>query len=386
LAPGSPLSIPLAYGDLDLSAQGTVTAVLPEGRILAFGHPMFGEGATAIPMATGFVHYIVPSITVSFKLGGSGVIKGTILRDEGAAIAGRIGPARFTTAPLTVTVHAPGVPPHTYHYQLVNHPGLTPVLGTLVVLESVTSDGGLPSDRMLPSNNSTMTIDACLGFAGRRTLRFQSVVPAATARSLVDALLPPLAVMSQNPYQDLALESMDVAVNVEDANRSAAILEARPDRAELAPGQTLAISVRLQPFGKEPRDQVLRLALPSNTPDGTYTVTVCDARAYANLLFQARPFLQNVTRIEDLAAMLGDVMAIPDDTLFAVLPLPNPGVAVGRVALPQLPSSRRALIASPVSPPTTPCTELIESRLALGLVPGGQTAFTITVNKDLNKR
>jgi hypothetical protein len=43
LEPGSVLAIPLAFGDVDLSATGTVTDVLPDGRVLGFGHPMFGQ-------------------------------------------------------------------------------------------------------------------------------------------------------------------------------------------------------------------------------------------------------------------------------------------------------------------------------------------------------
>ena len=49
LEPGSVLSIPLAWGDLDLNASGTVTEVRPDGTVLAFGHAMNAVGAAGCP-------------------------------------------------------------------------------------------------------------------------------------------------------------------------------------------------------------------------------------------------------------------------------------------------------------------------------------------------
>jgi hypothetical protein len=387
LAPGSVLSIPLAFGDLDLSAQGTVTAVLPGGRILAFGHPMFGEGVTALPMANGFVHCIIPSIATSFKLGGSGVIRGTILRDDGAGIAGQPGQPLFQAAPLTVTVEMPQFPQRTYHYQLVNHKTLTPVLGSVVALESLTADRGMGSGAMGAADGQaadhTLIVTATLRFSGNHQLHVHEVIPGALDQSVAATLMPPLSVMIQNPYQSLALESMTVDLKVDPVNRSAIILEAHPQTLQVAPGKILAIAARLQPFGKLPFDTTLYLPIPSDMPDGDYPVTVCDARTYALQTLAARPYLQNITSIADLEASLAEVLAIPDDRLFAVMPLPRPGLAIGRVEMPELPSSRRALIASGAGAPTTAYTPLAQTQTAPGLVPVGQAVFTITVKKDL---
>ena len=51
----SVLSIPLAFGDSDLSAAGTVTDVLPDGSVIGFGHAMFGQGAIGLPITNGFI-------------------------------------------------------------------------------------------------------------------------------------------------------------------------------------------------------------------------------------------------------------------------------------------------------------------------------------------
>ena len=56
--PGAVLAIPMVWGDMDYSASGTCTEVWPDGRVLAFGHSMYGEGNSTLPIATGFVHMV----------------------------------------------------------------------------------------------------------------------------------------------------------------------------------------------------------------------------------------------------------------------------------------------------------------------------------------
>ncbi|MCI0414679.1 hypothetical protein L0222_18025, partial [bacterium] len=51
LIPGSPISVQLVRGDLDIGAIGTVTYRDKE-KILAFGHPFFNLGPIDFPMAT----------------------------------------------------------------------------------------------------------------------------------------------------------------------------------------------------------------------------------------------------------------------------------------------------------------------------------------------
>ncbi|MCC7203593.1 MAG: hypothetical protein IT441_00805, partial [Phycisphaeraceae bacterium] len=86
MVPGGILTIPLLWGDVDFSAIGTITAVLDDGSILAFGHAMDALGTRRLPVASGFVHFVQPLITSSFKLGGSGALYGTLVRDEATGI------------------------------------------------------------------------------------------------------------------------------------------------------------------------------------------------------------------------------------------------------------------------------------------------------------
>ncbi len=60
LRPGDAVAAALAVGDITLAGTGTVSQVDGD-RVLAFGHPMLGLGAVAVPMASADIVAILPS-------------------------------------------------------------------------------------------------------------------------------------------------------------------------------------------------------------------------------------------------------------------------------------------------------------------------------------
>ena len=80
----------LVGGDLDLTAVGTVTYVKGD-VVLAFGHPMAGLGATDLPLVAAYVHGVLPSSELSFKLASGGQALGRFTEDRPWCIGGRLG-------------------------------------------------------------------------------------------------------------------------------------------------------------------------------------------------------------------------------------------------------------------------------------------------------
>ena len=64
LVPGACLALPLVSGDISIGVYGTVTEVRGE-QVYAFGHPYLGHGPVDLPMATGKVHTVIPSMVGS---------------------------------------------------------------------------------------------------------------------------------------------------------------------------------------------------------------------------------------------------------------------------------------------------------------------------------
>ncbi|MBD3348186.1 MAG: hypothetical protein GF400_03185, partial [Candidatus Eisenbacteria bacterium] len=66
LVPGSSVGVRFVGGDMNWTAVGTLTHV-EDGRVLAFGHPVFGAGAVELPLVGAHVHAVLPLVSVSFK-------------------------------------------------------------------------------------------------------------------------------------------------------------------------------------------------------------------------------------------------------------------------------------------------------------------------------
>ncbi len=373
IEPGSVLSIPLAYGDLDLSGAGTVTDVLPDGPILAFGHAMFAQGRTALPLATGYIHFVSSRKNLSFKVSSSMNIVGSILRDENSAVAGNHAMA-FATAPLNVSVAYPDQPPRDYSYTVVDHPMLTPVIAAICSIQSVTAVRDLPL-------RNTMRVEADMTFTGDRAINLSTVIPMAMGDDVAYQVLPVIASAMQNPFEQLKLESMETRVTIEPEVRMAALLGARLEKRVVEPGATVKVTAEIQPYNQPVQTVRGELTVPADTPEGDYALLLGDAQTYINLFFSSRPHLTQITDTDELFDAMRQMLAIRNDALYLTLMLTEKGIAVGRNEMPQLPSSRRAMIATPTSTVAMPYLESVDQMIPLGLVIQGQQQFLISVRK-----
>lgn len=375
LQAGSVLALPLAWGDADLSAAGTVTEVLPDGRVLGFGHAMDGQGPTALPMATGFVHMVMPMISTSFKLGGSGNIHGALVRDENVGVIGT-PTGKFTSAPIRITVNHPGQPQREYDYRVAHHKRLTPILAAIVSLQSLNAHQNPPVE-------STLKMSGVVKFSKGHDLTIDSLQPDAGSFSVLGLVLPVVATMSMNDHDSLMLESMDLKLDVEEGRRVGTIATAFLDRAEVAPGDTLRITVNIQPHGQSVQPHRVEMRIPHTLKDGQYPLMISDAQTYAQILMNSRPHLATTSSIGELQAIIQRLLSIRNDALYLTLQLPEEGIAVGQHELSALPSSRKALIASPVSTLATPYRETLSQVVPLDRIIIGQKQFVITVNREL---
>ena len=375
LEPGSVLSIPLVFGDMDLSAIGTVTEVRPDGRVLAFGHGMFSQGPIALPMATGYVHFVMPSLVASsFKLGGSGVIQGAIVQDENSAVVG-MPTGQFTTAPVDVTINIAGQTNRQYHYEVVHHKQLTPFIVTSVVMQSMISISNLPAE-------NTLRLRSQLHFTGGRSLQMNSVIADAATKNILFELLPIISVMMQNPHEPMMLESIAVTVDVEPTPRIGSLVDAQIDRVEIDPGDTLGITLQIQPYGQPFAKHHVKLKIPDSLVAGDYELIICDSKTYMPLLFESRPHLLISTNADDLQAVAQRVLDVANDALYVVWQLKEPGLAIGRQEMSRLPSSKRAMFDTPASTLTSPYVEWIEKTVPFGMVVQGNVKFTVTVREQ----
>lgn len=104
IEPGSVLGVEFIGGDISMAGLGTATYVKGD-KVLAFGHPMYGQGSKyKFPITTGHVSGIIALFPACWKQGSANVDLGTLEFDGQASINGTIGkiaPRINTTVSIT---------------------------------------------------------------------------------------------------------------------------------------------------------------------------------------------------------------------------------------------------------------------------------------------
>jgi len=376
LTGGSVLSVPLAYGDLDFAGIGTCTEVLPDGRVTGFGHPMIGDGDTSLPLATGYVHMVVNTYMGSFKLGGSGAVVGSIVRDETPAIAGLKDKSVFRSAPMTVNVKMPGHKPKQYNYNIVENRYYMPGVAAILVIESLLADQGLPAE-------NTIRVSGDMHFQGDRKLPLDIITAGGSMFEIYYAVAPAVATMMQNNYEQVSLTRMQVDIEVEAKNRTVYFVGGSLAKNEVAPGEDVSITVELEPYRDDRFEETLKMKVPETLPDGSYQVTVCSAWGYSDFLYNNRYYLLDAENIEDVFEVTKLVNSIKNDKLYMVITTGRTGLALDRQRLDKLPGSKAVLMTSGAHTRMSGTGEMFDRKFNVDYVPYGMLTFNFNVKRDL---
>src|SRR5438128_145826 len=132
LVAGDMAGMVLVQGDASINSACTVTAVRAD-RVYLCGHPFMSLGDIQLPMARSRVVTTLSSDLASTKIVNVGSSIGTITGDHLTAVTGKLG-APPAMIPLDLTLLVSGAEPakqKSLHFELVNHPKLTPLLVAL---------------------------------------------------------------------------------------------------------------------------------------------------------------------------------------------------------------------------------------------------------------
>lgn len=269
LEEGSAFGVQLMTGDINLTSIGTVTYV-EDGRFVGFGHPFTNRGAVEYLATSAYIHYVVPSISIPFKLGSPLAPVGSLVQDRGAAVAGRLG-ALPRMVPVTVTVHDRdrGMTT-TRRFSVVHDEGLLTDLAAVGALAAL--DAGL--DRL--GRGTARVVFQIRGEGMPRPLVRDNVYYSDFDISALSVLefMEAVSLVVNNRFSPVRLTEIQIAAQVEEQRWTAHIEDAQPEAAEVRPGETVKIHVRLRPFRGEAVTEVLTLTVPREASPGTVSVTV----------------------------------------------------------------------------------------------------------------
>lgn len=374
IAPGDSLVTPLLTGDAEMSALGTCTEVIGN-RVWAFGHPFNNEGNIDLPFGSGEVSGIVPELTQSFKLGALTRVLGTLRSDRTFGIAGRLG-ALPPTVPIDVRiVWADGSEDQTYHFQAVLHPRFTPLLAALATLTAITGTRDLPQYHTL---NYHLRIE----FADGRVLEDDNDAVSPAAMTVLTELITPMMAASDNPFRSVLVRKVSETIRVVPEQREAEVLSVNVPRLKAKPGETVQAYVTYRPFHAAEATRIIDVPLPKDLPDGTYQLVVSGWQRFLSDEQVAEPFRFTAQNIDDVFDLLNDLNSLKRSAIYARLVCRADGVAIGRTAMPRLPSSAREVLMGAGRSDTTAFASSLVSQTPVDQVMDGAAEFELTVDSQ----
>ncbi len=332
LVPGGSVAGVLIDGDLRMAATGTVTDRVGDS-LLAFGHAFLGIGELAVPMATSEVITVLPSQFSSFKIANLGSVVGAFELDRAAGIRGRLG-ALAPTVPLRISVS--GQRQADFELRLAHLPTLTPTLAAISVLgalDAATQAGGAQG----------LDMRAKLDLAEHGVLRVEQSFDGESAG--IEAAVYLLAFagfLTGNPMAEVELAAIEIELEQHPRPRLARLVEAHVSRTELRPGDRLELNLDLMAYRGELFRESIPIQLPTDLPDGRYTLLVGDGTS----VDAARMAIERAApvRFRQALDLLRGLHSRRDLVVLGVFG--GPGLAVAGEALPQLPGSLRSIWAA----------------------------------------
>jgi hypothetical protein len=333
VVPGDMVSMLLVQGDISMSAACTVTAVT-EDRVYACGHPLFGLGASNMPLARGRTLTTLASDFNSTKIVNAGGVIGTLTEDRLTAVMGRIGPTP-QMIPVDLTVVTPAGEKQ-FHSEMISNPKLTPLLMGIIAFNGLTQNTAY-------GEGSTMKLSGNIDINGHSTVSLEDMY-APTDQFVPDGTFVASSVQTtftrifSNPYEMPKINKVSLRVESIPERRVASILNAWSEMSEAQPGDPVTIKVLLRPYRGEPMIRDVPITIPAQVNRGsTLRVQVSDA--------------DSLNRIPNLVAAQGRLGGLDqlisllnrerrNNQLYVTLLKPTPTLLVEDKELPDAPLSQ----------------------------------------------
>ncbi|MHC4186559.1 MAG: SpoIVB peptidase S55 domain-containing protein [Planctomycetota bacterium] len=339
LAPGACLAVPLVTGDISMNVIGTVTEV--QGRkVYGFGHSYLGYGPVNLPMATGQVHTVVSSLSRSFKLASSVEIVGTLRMDESTGILGNIG-EKPKMIPLKMTVERYNdAVKREYDCRIVDNRILTPNMLRASLNAAAMMLGPLP-----PYN--TLEYDAKIGLKEAEDIKFENISANKGPAEMATESVGTLALLMNNPYEKVNIESLDFDVRITHKNIISHIWSVNVSDTIVKAGEKINISVVIESFLGDKKAYDCVFEIPEGLKPGKYQLLVAGAKDYEAFLRQYSSHKFLAENFDSLIEALNNLLHINRDRLYCLLVLSPEGVTMQKAELPDLPDTKVLILQSP---------------------------------------
>ena len=385
MEPGAAVGAQLVGGDLDVTAVGTVTYV-NDGVVLAFGHPFLGLGTTDIPLTAAYVHGILSSSELSFKLASGGQAMGRFTEDRASCIGGRLG-GKCALVETTVRVSDEDRKcGRSYHLQVIRNRSLTSMLLGLLLDGAVESLG--------PSAEGTSRMQLSLRAEGLPTITREDTYSlegggdifamlfggGGGAGSPSEELSQILDALQNNDFGEAKVARLDVSVGISKQRRIAKVERVFTPRRTVKPGDEVPIEIALRVADHGLVTRTEKVKVPTTCPPGRLRLGIAGGSSsdeVRNRLEISDP------KPESLAQLLDQMVRRPrNNDLVVFAGLPTVGIETRGLVFRDLPPAVLEALRAARSTRVRTLRDHTEQRTATDWVLSGHAVLTLLVEGD----
>jgi hypothetical protein len=315
LDPGSMISLLLVRGDLNLSADCTVT-YRQGNNLYACGHRVLAVGPIQIPFAPSHVVVTVPSLASSFKLDAPGEVAGTIRQDRFNAIYGVVGEKNPPMIPVKVQIQSTLNTQEDYKFDVIQEPFLSPVLVNLAFVSTLGN-----TERAVGA--STLEVEGKIRLAGAEAVEFQDVLSGeiGTAALAGSAVATPLTYLLGSGFPDLRIEGIELSVKSRNERSLATLEQVWSTKSEVKPGDHIEVMALLRLPGGQAVTQRIPVDVPESVSDKALILAVGGGSNINALQFRLTPPGSEARDIPQLVKALNRMRR--NNRLYALLMAPQ---------------------------------------------------------------
>ncbi|PKL47623.1 MAG: hypothetical protein CVV39_05490 [Planctomycetes bacterium HGW-Planctomycetes-1] len=391
MTPGGTITLPLVYGDIELSAVGTITEVVDD-RVYALGHSFLGQGPIDVPMATGYIHTVVASLARSFKFGQSIDIKGALFADEAAAVVGSIG-KNAAVIPMNITIERFNPAPsdnslsnirrcgvndekaRTYNCKIASHRYYTPLLAGVCLSGTATMLGSIPADH-------TIRYKTKIGIEGYAPVEMENFSSSADLAECLADNVGAVTLVMNNPYDRPKISSLDFEIKILPKTAVSRIWSFEVSKTTVKPGQTITANITLESYLASNKTYKTEIKIPENITPGEYSLIASGVADYRQFSAALAPQRYEPENMPDLIKIINDIANTKRNNLYITLTLPAGGITIEKSELPQLPLTKAMLLDSEKrSASALPAQEWLGKTIEVDSIVLDSRSFTITVEK-----
>ena len=314
IQPGSMISLVLMRGDLNLTADCTVTYRQGD-NLYACGHQILAVGEADIPFARSEVLATIPSVLSSFKVDTSGPLAGSIRQDRFGAIYGVLG-APAPTIPVDVRLSSTLNRQANYHFEVAEGQLLAPLLTNVAIVSLLTS-----TERVV--GPSTYELKGQIRLSTGDSISLEDVASSDlnSTGSVGAAVAGPLKELLDGQYAGLRVEGINLNIVSREQSRIARLEQVWSTLSEVRPGDHIeVIAVERTPSG-ERLTQRIPIEIPESVNSQTLSLLVGSGPAVNAL---ERGFVQPGNPPRDLRQMVKELNRTRrNNRLYALLMVPQ---------------------------------------------------------------